>query len=419
MKNRFIIALALLIALAGIFRFAHGQTTTTTLTTGSKPHSVVINDIDEDGKRDILSHTGVYYDSINDNAIQMLMNTGMGFTPLVLNYPPHISGNTTRYIAVGDCDHNGKKDIVFNWHDCLGFFSQDAFGNFTFSTVYVGKIVGRPSVNANGVVVFSTSDPTCIGLYEHNSPIVFLPSVTSAYADVEFINENEFMAKSTTDMVRYFINTSTKTVDSTWKYSGVKNFCFNSAGEMITSMHTTGGMIFSDNDTIPDGIFSFLFVPDAIKCGYMNGTESIISMKGNFLEMNGIIDTLSNYNLTFVNSQMLEVGDVTGDGDDDIACVVFNPLPPLLKGIVLKHSAWGFTSAESHEQISGISVFPNPATDYITIEGLEHGTEIKLYDMLGKLVLSSTNDKLDIRALPVGKYIIRIGEVRKKLIKIS
>jgi hypothetical protein len=62
---------------------------------------------------------------------------------------------------------------------------------------------------------------------------------------------------------------------------------------------------------------------------------------------------------------------------------------------------------------NSISIYPNPATDLVTISGAGEKNTISLYDATGKLLLEqrstgSGRDKLDISRLAKGIYIIRI-----------
>ena len=73
------------------------------------------------------------------------------------------------------------------------------------------------------------------------------------------------------------------------------------------------------------------------------------------------------------------------------------------------------------EHDSRISVYPNPAHDYITVE-LSDNTKIdyiQLYDMQGRLVetfpeTSLQTTRLDVRNLPSGTYILHIGTARDR-----
>ncbi len=55
-------------------------------------------------------------------------------------------------------------------------------------------------------------------------------------------------------------------------------------------------------------------------------------------------------------------------------------------------------------------VYPNPATGRITVQGVEPGEEIVLYDVLGRAVLRSrAPTDMDVSALPPGVYVLRVG----------
>ncbi len=57
-----------------------------------------------------------------------------------------------------------------------------------------------------------------------------------------------------------------------------------------------------------------------------------------------------------------------------------------------------------------IAVYPNPAEDRITVEGIEQGEEVVLYDVLGRAMLRSrTPTDIDVSALPPGVYVVRVG----------
>ena len=65
---------------------------------------------------------------------------------------------------------------------------------------------------------------------------------------------------------------------------------------------------------------------------------------------------------------------------------------------------------------TGISIYPNPTTDYIYMS--ETGN-IALFDFSGKLLLEEKNtNKLDISALPAGMYFLRVGDNLKQTFKV-
>lgn len=78
-------------------------------------------------------------------------------------------------------------------------------------------------------------------------------------------------------------------------------------------------------------------------------------------------------------------------------------------------------SAERIEQTE-VTVFPNPATDFISFKGVESGSEIRIYSMTGQLMLTRNTEKLaesriDISMLPSAKYIVVINGKSFKISK--
>lgn len=417
MKNRIVILLILLGLVLGIAKASAMHIDS--LITHSKPHGVVFDDIENDGDEDLLAITGTFVvsDTVNDNAVHLYKRNGNGFTETILSFGQY-ANNRVYYPRVYDLNNDTYKDIVVNGYDKLCIFFQDASGNFTLSVEPMGKIVEEFSIK-NGLVVFSTTDSTVIGLYEYGSAPVFVPTVSYAFSEVSFITENTFMAKNVNGAMKYFLNTSSKTIDSTLLYPGVRHYCVNSAEELVASYNTNAGKVFVDWDNIPDRYFSFPFVPDDIATGYLDGvTESNISFKGGLIGVDSVItDTLSNFNFAFETSHLLAVGDISGDGNDDIAAVVFVPM--MFQGVMVLNSGWGAsTSTESHEaQETSIEVFPNPATDVVHIKNMPRSATAELFNLEGKMVGATKADQFDMSALPTGPYIMRIDNQRIKLVK--
>lgn len=64
------------------------------------------------------------------------------------------------------------------------------------------------------------------------------------------------------------------------------------------------------------------------------------------------------------------------------------------------------------------SIYPNPATDYLTVSGLD-AANVTVYDMQGKLLISTnlTNtDQLDLRSLESGTYLLEINSSQTRSI---
>ena len=70
---------------------------------------------------------------------------------------------------------------------------------------------------------------------------------------------------------------------------------------------------------------------------------------------------------------------------------------------------------EVGEQVdTPLSIYPNPASDYIFVDTKE---EVKIFDLCGKLVLQSQGaSKIDIKALAEGMYFVKRGDTCSKLV---
>ena len=57
-----------------------------------------------------------------------------------------------------------------------------------------------------------------------------------------------------------------------------------------------------------------------------------------------------------------------------------------------------------------MSVYPNPARDKVTIEGIEP-VEVQLYNALGQLVKAVRDaNEINVAGLPQGVYLLRIAD---------
>ncbi len=81
-----------------------------------------------------------------------------------------------------------------------------------------------------------------------------------------------------------------------------------------------------------------------------------------------------------------------------------------------------FRKASPVEMIEGVNfaVYPNPATEYVVLEGLEMNAKVIILDLTGKPVLTAEADyagslRLNVSHLPKGLYLVRSGRIVVKL----
>lgn len=62
-----------------------------------------------------------------------------------------------------------------------------------------------------------------------------------------------------------------------------------------------------------------------------------------------------------------------------------------------------------------MTVYPNPATDYIMVNA-QSFTTVEIFDMTGRCVLTSVENKVDVRSLETGVYFVRVNGNTTKLV---
>lgn len=88
------------------------------------------------------------------------------------------------------------------------------------------------------------------------------------------------------------------------------------------------------------------------------------------------------------------------------------------------HIVIDYTTGIVEAVLPDINIYPNPSKDWIKIDGLSEVSNIQIFDVTGKLILSQeyqVDDRIDISNLTVGMYILNIrnseGSSSKKIIK--
>lgn len=80
------------------------------------------------------------------------------------------------------------------------------------------------------------------------------------------------------------------------------------------------------------------------------------------------------------------------------------------------------TLSTQNVEVNRISIYPNPASDYILIKNIKNNTTIHIFDGTGKLVKTSLikeNEKINISSLPKGIYYVQFyNGQNKEIIKI-
>lgn len=99
---------------------------------------------------------------------------------------------------------------------------------------------------------------------------------------------------------------------------------------------------------------------------------------------------------------------VLDGGSDYIRCVLDADGERIYSNIAEDVNCWLTTRVDDFAA-TRIRVFPNPATDDITIDGLSDPlTWVSIYNTGGQLILNSIAGPIDVSSLPSGLYIIKL-----------
>ena len=73
------------------------------------------------------------------------------------------------------------------------------------------------------------------------------------------------------------------------------------------------------------------------------------------------------------------------------------------------------TAIEEYKVNSGIKIYPNPTSDFIVSS--EYLEEVNIYNAQGELVMQSSGNKIDVRSLPIGIYLMRSKDFVYRFVK--
>lgn len=74
-------------------------------------------------------------------------------------------------------------------------------------------------------------------------------------------------------------------------------------------------------------------------------------------------------------------------------------------------------NVDDRSSASSIHVFPNPTEETIKVVGLADGESVKIYNLVGTLVLVSQASEINVSHLADGQYLVVVGNSIIKLIK--
>jgi uncharacterized repeat protein (TIGR02543 family) len=159
-------------------------------TVGTNPRSVAIVDLDGDGKADLaVANTAVF-------TVSILRNTSVSGTISFLPKMDYASGANPHFVAFGDLDGDGKPDLatanngnasvsVLRNNSIAGTISLEAKVDFTAGTAPVSLAIGDLDADGKAEMVVTNFGNAGVSVFKNNAVSGFITS-TSFDAKVDF-----------------------------------------------------------------------------------------------------------------------------------------------------------------------------------------------------------------------------------------
>jgi hypothetical protein len=132
-----------------------------------------------------------------------------------------------------------------------------------------------------------------------------------------------------------------------------------------------------------------------------NNSTQDISWRRNAFRISEYVELTDQFKIRFIASDSLHIGQNLDGG---------SLIEGAVDDIILYDLGSGINVDESESQFS-VDVFPNPASDFVTVSGVLTGSTVTLYDAQGKLVAQQranfNQSRFSIKDLPKGLYTLK------------
>lgn len=373
--------------------------------TASGIGNLLLVDLNNDTFLDLL------VSAFNSNSVTWYPNDGSG------NFGPEqlvatVSGASG--LAVGLIDNNLTIDIAVTAYvgNKVVWFANDGFGNFGTENIINTSLTAPGSINLKDIDTDGDLDAivsTAVGSGNVDVIQIFrndlIPGGTVAFtmdASPVTTGKNYFSnatfedldGDANLDILATELNVDADTGNFYW-------YEFNGSGYTQTLMTTSIGNPSNakvkdlDDDGLDDIVLS---------SGTSGAGNDIVWFKNNGSGFNAevVIDN------TQSQAYFFTVNDFDNDNDLDIASNAYN------NDDLNWFENLKYTLSVSESNQNNISIYPNPAKNYLNFKGFTDAISVSVYDILGKKVIGATlnlNQSLDVSSLNNGLYILKFEDI--------
>lgn len=265
-------------------------------------------------------------------------------------------------------------------------------GNF----VWAKKIGGAGNQIANAITTDALGNVYTTGDYVNT--VDFDPGTATYTLTTTGLNTNIFVSKL--DASGNFV--WAKEMGSSGNDYG-RGITIDPSSNVLTTGEFSGTVDFD-----PNGGTSNL-----VGIGGVDVFVSKLDASGNFIAAKNIGNpangTVGNAIITDASGNIYTTGLFSGTTDFDPDGGVFNLTAPGTQSdvFILKLNSIGTSINETNIAVE-VMVYPNPTYSSLTIKSVEAIETVKVYNLLGTLVLEEKNNSISVEQLPAGIYILQI-----------
>jgi hypothetical protein len=173
--------------------------------TGSWPEAVAIGDVNGDGRPDVLMVTSFYFDAANDYTLHVFLQNADGSLAPDVKYPV---GTNLQSVAIGDVNGDGRNDVVVAGGTSLTVFLQNESGTLVRSRDFGtndGKCVRIADLNNDGkldvVSLGWGTNTVSVFLQQPDGTLAFPVTYAAPHAGYDDLEVSDVNADGLTDVV--------------------------------------------------------------------------------------------------------------------------------------------------------------------------------------------------------------------------